>query len=79
MINVHVEKNANENSLSLLKRFTRKVQSSGVIASVRNNRYSERAPSEYTKKKRALKSIARREKIKELIKLGKIAEKPTGR
>ncbi|MEK7185292.1 MAG: 30S ribosomal protein S21 [Patescibacteria group bacterium] len=76
MINVQVEKNANENGLSLLKRFTRKVQSSGVIVSVRSNRYSERQPSEYTKKKRALKSIARREKINELIKLGKITEKP---
>ena len=76
MINVQVEKNTNENGLSLLKRFTRKVQSSGVIVSVRSNRYSERQPSEYTKKKRALKSIARREKINELIKLGKIVEKP---
>ena len=75
MINVQVEKNTNENGLSLLKRFTRKVQSSGVIVSVRANRYSERQPSEYTKKKRALKSIARREKINELIKLGKITEK----
>lgn len=76
MINVQVEKNTNENGLSLLKRFTRKVQSSGVIVSVRSNRYSERQPSEYTKKKRALKSIARRVKINELIKLGKITEKP---
>ena len=77
MLNVEVEKNANENGLSLLKRFTRKVQSSGVIVSVRKNRYSERKPSEYIKKKRALKSIARRVRINELIKLGKIVEKPT--
>lgn len=79
MINVEVEKNPNENSLSLLKRFTRKVQSSGILVKVRNNRYSERQPSEYTKKKRALKSIARRTKVAELIKLGKLPEKTSSR
>jgi len=75
VVNVHVEKGTNENSLSLLKRFTRKVQSSGVLMDVRNSRYSERAPSEYTKKKRALKSLARRQRINELVKLGKLPEK----
>lgn len=77
MINVHLEKNSNENGLSLLKRFTRKVQSSGVIVDVRGKRYSERKPSEYVKKKRALKSLVRREKINELVKLGKIPERPS--
>ena len=76
MINVQVEKNANENGLSLLKRFTRKVQGSGVLMSVRANRYSERKPSKYVTKKHALKQLERRERINELIKLGKLPEKP---
>ena len=77
MINVHIEKNPNENALSVLKRFTRKVQSSGVLMSVRANRYSERQPSKYVVKKRALKQLERRERINELVKLGKLPEKPS--
>lgn len=76
MINVQVDRNPNENGLSLLKRFTRKVQSSGVLMAVRENRYSERKPSEYVKKKHALKQLERRNRINELVKLGKLPEKP---
>lgn len=76
MINVQVDRNPNENGLSLLKRFTRKVQSSGVLMAVRENRYSERKPSEYVKKKHALKQLERRTRIAELVKLGKLPEKP---
>jgi ribosomal protein S21 len=75
MINVEIQRNNNENNLSLLKRFTRKVQGSGVLAEVRAGRYSTRKMSEYVKKKRTLKSLVHRKKIVELIKLGKIQEK----
>lgn len=78
MINVEIQRGTNENSLSLLKRFTRKVQSSGVLMDVRAGRYSERKPSEYVKKKRALKSLVRRTKIAELVKLGKLPDKTGG-
>lgn len=73
--NVVVERNNNENNVNLIKRFTRRVQGSGVLPRVRSIRYTERKASRYTKKKRALKSIRNREKIAELIKLGKITEK----
>jgi ribosomal protein S21 len=77
MINVEIERNGNENSVSLLKRFTRRVQGSQVLNTVRGKRYSERKPSEYTKKKKALKVIEYRKKMNELAKLGKLPEKPT--
>lgn len=77
MINVQIERNGNENSVSLLKRFTRRVQGSQVLNTVRGKRYSERQPSEYTKKKQALKRIAHRNVMQGLAKLGKLPEKPT--
>ena len=78
-INIEVERNSNENSVNLIKRFTRRVQGSGILPRVRSIRYTERQPSKYTKKKRALKSIQNREKINELIKMGKMVEKIPGR
>jgi len=73
--NVEVEKNSGENNVSLIRRFTRKVQSAGVLSKARSNRYSTRVMSDYTKKKKALKSISRRKQIHRLIKLGKLPDK----
>ncbi len=78
-LNIEVEKNANENAINLIKRFTRRVQGSGILPRVRSIRYTERQPSKYVKKKRALKSIQNKEKITELIKMGKMVEKVGGR
>ena len=74
MINVQVERNQNENSVSLLRRFTKRVQGSGVLPRVRSIRYSARALSGTVQKKRALKSIRQRNYVMEQIKLGKIVE-----
>ncbi|OGD67091.1 MAG: hypothetical protein A3C63_00865 [Candidatus Zambryskibacteria bacterium RIFCSPHIGHO2_02_FULL_39_82] len=73
-INVKVEKDSKENSIGLIRRFTKRVRGSGILTRVRGLRYYQRQPSSYVKKKQALKSIVRREKKKELIKLGKITE-----
>ncbi|OHA98133.1 MAG: hypothetical protein A3E32_00645 [Candidatus Zambryskibacteria bacterium RIFCSPHIGHO2_12_FULL_38_37] len=73
-INVKVEKDSKENSIGLIRRFTKRVRGSGILTRVRGLRYYQRQPSSYVKKKQALKSIAKREKKKELIKLGKITE-----
>ena len=73
--NVEVTRNPNENNLSVLKRFTRRVQGAGILPRMRSIRYSERKPSEYVKKKKTLKVIARRKEVAELIKLGKMPEK----
>ena len=74
-INVKVEKDSKENSIGLIRRFTKRVRGSGILTRVRGLRYYQRQPSSYVKKKQALKSMVKREKKKELIKLGKITER----
>lgn len=74
MINVEVERNQNENSLSLLRRFTKRVQGSGVLPRVRSLRYNVRDMSEGVKRKRTLKKIRARAYIFDQIKLGKLVE-----
>lgn len=75
MINVSVEKNGSESNPSVIKRFTRRVQGAGILPRVRSLRYSKRSESRLTKKKRAMKGMARREEMELLAKLGKLPEK----
>lgn len=77
--NVAVEKKNNENSMSLLRRFTRRVQGSGVLPRVRGIRYSDRNRSSYVQKKQKLASIEKKKEIEKLIKLGRIQERTRGR
>ncbi len=72
MINVNIEKNATESASSVLRRFTKKVQESGVLNRVRSIKYTERNLSFYKKKKAALEKIRRQKERESLIKLGKI-------
>lgn len=72
VVNAEVQKKTNENSLSLLRRFSRRVQGTGLVRKVRNKRYSERNKSPYVKKKKKLQRLTKQEKVAELIKLGKI-------
>lgn len=75
MINVEVTKNNNENATSLIRRFTKKVQGSGVLPKVRSLRYHTRKLSTYKVKMKTLKTLKRKAEIAELIKLGKMPEK----
>ncbi len=79
MINAEVVKSGNENNLNLIRRFTKKVQGSGVLPRVRSIRYSSRKQSSYVKKKKTLKTLKRREEVAELIKMGKMTEYTKGR
>ncbi len=76
MINVEISKNSGENPLSILRRFNRKVQSSGVIPRVRSLRFNERTQSHYKVKMKTLKALARKKNQAELIKLGKAPISP---
>ncbi len=71
-VNVEVTKSGNDNNLSLIRKFTKRVQSSGILNRLRSRRYSTRNLSEYVKKKKALKKIEKKTKIRELIKMGKM-------
>ena len=76
MINVEVTRNANENALGVIRRFSRKMQGSGVIPRVRSLRATVRVQSHYKVKKRALTLMKRRAYVAEQIKLGKLQAKP---
>jgi hypothetical protein len=75
MINVEVTRNAGENALGVIRRFTRKVQNSGVIPRVRSLRSATRVQSKYKVKQRALTLLKRRENMAQLVKLGKAPAK----
>ena len=72
MTNVSVEKHQNESGSSVLRRFTKRVQESGVLNKVRSIRYSGRVLSPYKVKKSTLERIRRRTEIEKLAKLGKL-------
>ena len=69
--NVEVERHGNENVGGLMRRFSRKMQSSGVIKRVRGLRYRKRKPSEAKKKKEALVRIDRTNKYLQMYKEGR--------
>lgn len=77
-VNIEVVKTGSEHNSSVMRRFTKKMQRSGILQAVRGRRYAKRSPSEFTKKKGALKMITRRAEIQKMIKLGKITEKTRG-
>lgn len=75
MINVEVSKNGTENSMGILRRFTKRVQGSGILPRVRSLRYNKRELSHYKTKMKTLKTIRRKAEVIELIKLGKMQER----
>lgn len=77
--NIEVQKNPNENTTSLIRRFTKRMQGAGILPRLRDIRYYKRTKSKQTQKKRRLIRLKRKEQYEELVKLGKIAERPTGR
>ncbi len=74
MINAEVQKSGTENVLSTIRKFSRRVQGTGLVKIVRAGRYHERQKSKSVMKKRALKLIERRTTFRQAIKDGKVAE-----
>lgn len=75
IINVKVEKNNSEPVPSLLRRFQKRVQESGVLPRVRSIRYAERGLSDLKVKRAKLKKIAGAAKYAKLKRLGVTIEK----
>ena len=75
MINVEVEKNNNENTMSLIRRFSKRVRGAGILPRIRSIRYAKRPLSDFKKKTQTLRKINRREKFEELYKQGKVEER----
>ncbi|MEZ4104501.1 MAG: hypothetical protein R3B60_04445 [Candidatus Paceibacterota bacterium] len=72
--NVQVEKNNNESSANVIRRFTKRMQGSGIIPKIRNSRYYSRIKSRNVQKVARLKKLAKKEVYENLLKLGKIPE-----
>lgn len=70
-INVQVSKNNNESSANVIRRFTKRMQNSGVVRRVRDNRYYSRLKSENVRKAGRLKKLAKKETYERMYKLGK--------
>lgn len=79
MIQVEVTKNNNETPSSIIRRFTKRVQESGIIKRAKSLRYNERAKSTYVQKKKTLKRLAKRSETARLRRLGKIEDAPSYR
>ena len=75
MINAEVQKSGTESVLSTIRKFSRKVQGTGLIKNARARRYHSRDVSKAVKKKRALKLIKRRADFRQLVKEGKAEER----
>lgn len=72
--NVQVEKNNNESSANVIRRFTKRMQGSGVIPKVRGARYYSRIKSRNVQRMAKLKKLAKKGIYENLLKLGKIPE-----
>ena len=72
--NVQVEKNNNESSANVIRRFTKRVQGAGIIPKVRGARYHARTKSKNVQRSAKLKKLDKRETYEKLVKLGKIQE-----
>lgn len=75
-INVEVKKNPNENAISLIRRFTKRMQGSGVIPRVRSLRWATRKESDFKIKKSKIAVLAKTAEYELLKKLGKLPEDP---
>ncbi len=73
--NVEVEKNNQESTANLIRRFTKRVQGSGIINRVRKNRYWKREKSGMVNRMSRLKKLERKKEYETLLKLGKIQER----
>jgi ribosomal protein S21 len=78
--NVEVKKNNQESTANLIRRFTKRVQGSGILNRLRKHRYHSREKSEMVNRAKKLIKLEKKEKYETLLKLGKIQEQaPRGR
>lgn len=71
-VNIQVEKHTGESVANLLRRFTKRVKTSGILTRVRGNRYYTRIKSENVRQGEKLRKIARTVEFEKNYKLGKV-------
>lgn len=72
--NVGVKKNNQESTANLIRRFTKRMQNSGVIPRLRKERYFTREKSSMVNRTRKLVKLDSKGKYELMVKLGKIQE-----
>jgi ribosomal protein S21 len=75
VINVVVKSNKTENGTTLLRRFNKRVQGAGVLSKAKSLKFRDRKVSDFVKKKNRLRSIAKRQKVEKMLKLGQAPKK----
>ncbi len=78
MITASVKKNSSENTTSLIRRFSKRVQGSGVIRRAKSIRYHARTLSKMKKRASALRRIERVTEREEKERLGLVVPRTRG-
>jgi ribosomal protein S21 len=73
-VNVQVERNNNESSANVIRRFQKRIQGAGIIRRMRDNRYYSRVKSANVRKTSRLKKLAKKVAYEQAVKLGKMPE-----
>lgn len=71
---IQIEKGPTENTLSVLRRFTKKVRGGSFLQAVRSRQYRVREDSTLRRKRRALNALEKTRHYEQLRKLGKLTE-----
>ena len=69
---LEVKKQAKESSQTLVRRFVRGIQQSGILLRARSTRFRQRPKSHEAKKRAALRREALKKEYEKLKKLGKL-------
>ncbi len=77
--NIQVEKSGNENTSAILRKFTQRMRSAGIVQKMRKIRFRSRPLSPGTRRKIALHKIERRGDFEQLIKDGKLSDSIRGK
>ncbi len=73
-INVEVEKNNNESSANVIRRFTKRMQGAGIVPKIRGGRYFKRNKSDNIRREAKLKKLGKAAEYEKLVKLGIVQE-----
>ena len=72
---LEVKKQERETAQGLIRRFTKRVQKSGILLKARRNRFYKRSKSRQMKKRAALRREKLKKEYKKLEKLGKLEKR----
>jgi ribosomal protein S21 len=72
MIVIEVEKNPSENTVTLLRRFTKKMHGAKILNTIRDRKHATRPMSKLRKKRHLLKRLETTAHYEKMKKLGKL-------